>query len=45
MMIGVISLILALIFGWAIEIVPFWIPLLAIILVVGLKIGHREVEY
>lgn len=45
MLVGAIALVAALVFGWAIQIVPFWIPLLAIILVAGIKISHREVEY
>lgn len=45
MLIGAIAMTLVMVFGWAIKIVPFWIPLMTIILVIGLKISHREVEY
>jgi len=45
LMVGTIALTLALVFGWVIKIVPFWIPLLAIILIVAISIGRREVEY
>jgi len=45
MMLGMIALVLALAFGWAIKIVPFWILLMTIILVVGIKVAHRETQY
>jgi hypothetical protein len=40
-----ITLIAAFGFGWLVQLIPFWIPLFAIILVVGYGIAHREVQY
>lgn len=45
MLLGMLALTLVLVFGWAIKIVPFWIPLMTIILVVGIKVSHRETQY
>lgn len=43
-LVGFISLSAALFFGWIIEIIPLWIPLVSLIMIVSLSIGHREVQ-
>lgn len=42
--IGGIALAIGLIFGWMIQIIPFWIPLLSGIMIIAYAIGHREVK-
>lgn len=45
MLIAGLVLIAALVFWWVVLIVPFWIPLITIIMVIAISISRREVNY
>lgn len=45
MLIAGLALIAALVFWWVVLIVPFWIPLITIIMVIAISISRREVNY
>ena len=45
LLVGGIALIISLLFGWVIYILPFWLPLLTIILLVALTVSQKEMRY
>lgn len=41
--IATVALMCAIVFGWAVELIPFWIPIMTVILIFGLYMSRREV--